>query len=91
MGALAYCTDVETLSEEALDVLHGVDTWLVDCFQYNEHPAHGWLERVLSWRERIGARRTILTHMGPEMDYDTLCRELPEDVEPAFDGMVINT
>nr|WP_294916781.1 MBL fold metallo-hydrolase [uncultured Neokomagataea sp.] len=89
LGDFAYCTDVETLSEEALAVLAGVDTWLVDCFQYKEHPAHGWLERVLEWRERIGARRTVLTHMGPEMDYATLCRDLPQGVEPAYDGMVI--
>lgn len=89
LGQFAYCTDVEMLSDEALGVLEGVDTWLVDCFQYNEHPAHGWLARVLEWRTRIGARRTILTHMGPEMDYETLQRELPDGVEPAYDGMVI--
>ncbi|QDH16145.1 MBL fold metallo-hydrolase [Swingsia samuiensis] len=88
-GAIAYCTDVETLSEQALDMLHGVDTWVVDCFQYQPHPAHAWLERVLEWREKIQPKHTILTHMGTEMDYMTLRAELPDNVEPAYDGMVL--
>jgi len=31
----------------------------------------------------------ILTHMGNEMDWATLRRDLPPGVEPAFDGMVL--
>ncbi|MEN3165995.1 MBL fold metallo-hydrolase [Gluconobacter sp. OJB] len=88
-GNFAYSTDVETLSDEALSLLEGVQTWVVDCFQYDPHPAHAWLERVLDWRERLGVKHVILTHMGPDMDYQTLCRMLPEDVEPAYDGMVL--
>ncbi|GBD55683.1 MBL fold metallo-hydrolase [Gluconobacter wancherniae] len=89
-GSFAYCTDVDTMPEEAIEILQGVDTWLVDCFQYDPHPAHAWLDRVLEWRSLIGARRTILTHMGAEMDYGTLCRMLPSDVEPAYDGMTLD-
>jgi phosphoribosyl 1,2-cyclic phosphate phosphodiesterase len=34
-------------------------------------------------------RRAILTHMTTDLDYEALKRELPENVEPAYDGMVI--
>ncbi|MFT8353638.1 MAG: MBL fold metallo-hydrolase [Gluconobacter japonicus] len=88
-GKFAYSTDVETLSDEALELLDGVGTWVVDCFQYEPHPAHAWLERVLEWRTKIRAGRTILTHMGTDMDYDILCKTLPPDVRPAYDGMVL--
>ena len=39
--------------------------------------------------QRIGARRAVLTHMHIDLDYATLKRELPEGVEPAYDGMAI--
>lgn len=88
-GSFAYSTDVEHLDAAALSVLEGVDCWVVDCFQYAPHVAHAWLEQVLEWRDILRPSQTILTHMGPEMDYATLCRELPRGVEPAYDGMVI--
>jgi len=86
-GNLAYCTDVVTLNEDALDRLQGVETFVIDCFQRRQHPAHGWLEQVETWRARIGARRTILTHMGTDMDWGWLQAHLPSGVEAAFDGL----
>ena len=38
---------------------------------------------------RRAPKRAILTHMNIELDYDALRRELPANVEPAFDGMVL--
>ena len=46
-------------------------------------------QRRLALAQRLGAKRGILTHMTSDLDYDTLCRELPPHVEPAFDGMVV--
>lgn len=87
-GGFAYCTDVVELLEDALTCLEGVDTWMVDCLQMKPHSAHAWLGQVLEWRDRIAPRRTILTHLGPFMDWAILERTLPEGIEAAFDGMV---
>ena len=37
-----------------------------------------------------GARRTILTHLGSDYDYETMSRELPQGVELEYDGMRID-
>lgn len=87
-GRFAYCTDVEHFPA-GLDALKDLDVWVVGCFQYKPHPAHAWLERVLEWREKIKPKRTILTHMGPDMDYRVLTASLPQGVEPAWDGMIL--
>lgn len=89
-GNFAYCTDVVELSEDALSLLEGVDTWMVDCLQMKPHSAHAWLDRVLEWRDRIGPRRTILTHLGPFMDWAEMQRMLPSGIEAAFDGLVFS-
>lgn len=89
IGTFAYSTDVVTLNEAAFDVLAGVDTWVVGCFQRTAHSTHAHLERVIEWSRRIGARRTVLTHMGPDLDWNWMTRHLPDGVEPARDGLVL--
>ena len=83
----AYSTDVVAFSDEAFAALEGVEVWLVDCLRYEPHRTHSHLERTLSWIERVRPKRAILTHMNHELDYATLARELPDGVEPAYDGM----
>jgi phosphoribosyl 1,2-cyclic phosphate phosphodiesterase len=38
----------------------------------------------------VGARRTVLTHMGPDMDWRWLQDRLPPGIEPASDGMTLD-
>jgi phosphoribosyl 1,2-cyclic phosphate phosphodiesterase len=86
----AYCTDVVHLDEAGLQTLTGLDVFVVDCFTRAEkHPTHAGLSQVLAWAERLRPKRTILTHMGPDMDYQALRAILPPEIEPGYDGMVI--
>lgn len=86
-GDFAYSTDVNALSESAFEALAGIDTWLVDCVRYAPSPGHSHLAQTLDWIEQVRPRRAILTHMGIDFDYDRLRDELPDGVEPAYDGM----
>ena len=88
-GRIAYSTDLNGLSEEAFAALEGIDVWIVDALRYEPHPTHPHLDLTLSWIERLKPKRAILTHMTWDMDYDTLVGELPEGVEPGYDGLVI--
>ena len=89
IGRFAYCTDVVDLDKDAWDTLAGVETWMVDCFQRDPHRTHAWLALVIEWAQKLGAKRTILTHMGPDMDWAWMMRNLPRGIEPAYDGMEI--
>ena len=88
-GAIAYSTDLVGLGEESLAVLEGVDTWIVDALKYGHHPTHASVRVALEMIERVRPRRAVLTHMTSELDYRTLSAELPEGVEPAYDGLVL--
>ncbi|MCH7862816.1 MAG: MBL fold metallo-hydrolase, partial [Proteobacteria bacterium] len=65
----------------------GVDIWIVNALRRHPHPAHADLPSVLHWIEALRPKRSVLIHMDQSMDYATLCRELPDHVEPAYDGM----
>jgi len=88
-GDIAYSNDVSALSEEAFALLDGVPVWIVDALRYKPHPTHAHLALTLEWIARVKPRRAILTNMHVDLDYRTLCETLPDGVEPAYDGMVI--
>ncbi|MFO0198800.1 MAG: MBL fold metallo-hydrolase, partial [Alphaproteobacteria bacterium] len=53
------------------------------------HKVHANVEQVLEWVRILQPRRTVLTHMGSDLDYGWLARILPPGVEPGYDGMVL--
>jgi phosphoribosyl 1,2-cyclic phosphate phosphodiesterase len=87
IGDVAYSSDVVDLPEESFEALKGVRVWIVDALRYKPHPTHASVERALEWIERVKPERAILTNMHIDLDYETLRRELPPGVEPAYDGM----
>jgi phosphoribosyl 1,2-cyclic phosphate phosphodiesterase len=90
IGAMAYSTDVVELDEAAFAVLRGVDLWIVDCIRRKPHVTHAHLAKTLQWIARVKPRRAVLTHMDESLDYATLRRELPDGVEPGYDGLVLD-
>lgn len=89
MGSIGYSNDLVNLDDRGFEILAGVDTWIVDAMRYAPHPTHVNLETALKWIERLKPRRAILTNMHVDLDYQTLIRDLPKGVEPAYDGMKI--
>lgn len=88
---IAYSPDVNDFPDAALPYLEGLDVWILDALRYTGHPSHLTVEQALSWIGRLKPKRAILTHMHVDLDYETLAGELPEGVEPAYDGLVITT
>lgn len=89
VGGFGYSTDVAVLDDAAFEALAGVDTWIVDCFQRQSHKTHANLAQVLAWTDRLQPRRVVLTHMGYDVDWAWLTAKLPPNVEPAYDGLVL--
>jgi phosphoribosyl 1,2-cyclic phosphate phosphodiesterase len=88
-GPLAYSSDVNGLDEAAFAALDGVECWIVDTLRYTPHPSHAHLALALEWIARVKPKRAILTNLHVDLDYETLRRELPAGVEPAYDGLVV--
>jgi len=88
-GGLAYSPDVSDFPEESLELLRGLDIWIIDALRYTFHPSHFSVGQALEWIDKLKPKRAILTHMHIDLDYATLALELPQGVEPAYDGMVL--
>jgi phosphoribosyl 1,2-cyclic phosphate phosphodiesterase len=87
IGNVAYSADIKDLPAESLDLMAGLDVWIVDALRKAPHPSHFNLEEALDWIGRIRPKRAILTNLHTDMDYADLVRILPKGVEPAYDRM----
>ena len=91
IGPFAYCSDVSDFPAETVAQLADLELLVIDALQYRTHPSHLSLSESVEWIDRLAPQRAVLTHMHIPLDYDRVARETPENVEPAFDGMVIET
>lgn len=89
VAGLAYSPDVNDLDATAQAKLQNLDVWIVDALRHTPHESHFSVKQALEWVQRLKPKRAILTHMTSELDYETLRGQLPDGVEPAYDGMQI--
>ncbi len=87
--SIGYATDFNIMTDDMADLYQDLDVWVVDALRKRPHPTHPQLSAVLGWVEQFKPRRTALIHMDNSMDYATLCSELPDLVEPGYDGLVL--
>ena len=89
-GDIAYCTDMNRIPDEEFAKLEGLEHFIINCVRRGRHISHFSLEGALEVAARVGARHTWLTHLSHQLPrYEDLLAELPEGVEPAYDGLVI--
>ena len=63
---------------------------LLGALRHKPHPTHFSVAQALEAAARIGARQTYFTHLTHDMEYARENAELPQGVELAYDGLVIN-
>lgn len=89
-GDVVYSTDTNGFPDASLPHLQGMNLWIMDCLRDGEAGGHANYKMAMEWIEQFQPRRTILTHMSHDLDYDVLRRQLPEHILPAYDGMYID-
>jgi phosphoribosyl 1,2-cyclic phosphate phosphodiesterase len=90
-GPIAYSSDVSHLDGDAFAALEGVKVWIVDALRYREHPTHANVDTALAWIAKVKPERAVLTNLHHDVDYEQLRAILPPGVEPAYDGMTIES
>ena len=90
-GGIVYLPDVQDIPEAAWGVIGTPEIFICDALRYDTHPSHAHLALTLDWLARSGAAKGVLTNMHIDLDYATLDAETPDNVAPAYDGMVLET
>jgi phosphoribosyl 1,2-cyclic phosphate phosphodiesterase len=86
-GNVAYCTDTNQIPPESMRHLQGLDVLILDALRPRPHVSHYSLQEAIEVAKRIGAKRTLFTHMGHELEHEATNAILPPGMELAYDGM----
>ena len=86
IGPFAYLTDCSSVPEATLELLAGIDILIIDGLRFRPHLSHLSIAQALAVAERLGAGRTILTHLSHDVDYGRHAPLLPTGTELAYDG-----
>ena len=86
---LVYLPDVFDLTPAARDAIKGCKVLIVDCLQFRDHGTHANFEKTMRWIEELKPERAVLTNLHNSLDFQHLDDITPQNVTPAFDGMVI--
>ncbi len=89
-GNIAYCTDMNCIPDSEFAKLTNLEHFIINCVRRGKHISHFSLEEAIEVAARVGAKHTWLTHLSHQLPrYEDLCRELPPNVLPAYDGLII--
>jgi phosphoribosyl 1,2-cyclic phosphate phosphodiesterase len=91
IGGFAYLTDVSEIPETSYPLLENLDVLVLSALRHLPHTTHMHLARALEEAARIGARRTLFTHIAHEMSHASVAATLPPGVELAYDGLELET
>lgn len=91
-GNIAYLTDMCLLQDDELAKLQGLDAVTLNCVKIQPHRSHFSLQECLDLFEKIGAKRSYITHVSHLLPCHSQFEEmLPPDVHAAYDGLVLES
>ncbi len=89
VGDVAYCTDVNAIPPESMELLEGLDTLVLDALRPEGHSTHFSLAEAVAVAEQLQPRQTYFTHVSHSLDYEATNSSLPANMQLAYDGQRI--
>ena len=83
-------SDVNKIYNKDLCYFKNLKFFIVDCLRFSKHSSHFNLDEVINLLEIIKPKKTILTNLHSDLDYNYLLKILPKNVIPAHDGLSLN-
>lgn len=85
----AYATDLKTIPTDSMDGLRDLDVLVLDCVRIKPHSTHLCLEEALAYIDELKPKRAFLTHLNHDILHGRDSRLLPENVQFAYDELVV--
>ena len=86
----AYVSDTNDLSIVKNKEMQNLKYLIIDCLKFKKHPSHFNLQESIFVHNSLKPKKTILTNLHYDLDYDFLLRNLPKNVLPAYDGLTLD-
>ena len=90
VNKIAYLSDCSHIPDRSKKYLNNLDFLIIDCLRYKSHPSHFNFDKAVLLSKELKAKKTILTNLHVDLDYNELKKKLPSNIVPAYDGMNFN-
>lgn len=90
MGKFAYLTDGNYIPEAEKKKLIGVRHLVINALRKETHISHFTLSEAITLIRELSPQKAYLTHISHQMGTSAeIARELPEGIQAAYDGLVL--
>jgi phosphoribosyl 1,2-cyclic phosphate phosphodiesterase len=89
IGDLAYLTDTNGIPPDSMRLLRGLELVVLDGLRFRPHPTHFSVPEALETIAELKPRRALLTHLTHDLDHSSVNADLPDGVELAYDGQIV--
>lgn len=86
---LAYVPDCSMMPDQTLEMIKGVDVMILDALRHRPHKTHLTVEDSVKLLQKIGAKRSYITHMCHDLDHEETEALLPDGMRVSYDGMML--
>ena len=86
---IAYVSDANEIYLKDLRYFKKLKYLIIDCLRIEKHPSHFSLNEIINLSNKLKPKKTILTNLHTDLDYNHLIKILPKNIIPGFDGLSI--
>ncbi len=86
----AYITDCSYMPDSSIKLIEGVDVLVLNALRYRPHITHNSISDSLDLIKRINPKKAYLTHMSHDVEHESLNKTLPDNINLAYDGLVLD-
>ncbi|MDF7798769.1 MBL fold metallo-hydrolase [Pontiellaceae bacterium B1224] len=87
---MAYIPDCNGIPEESFQCLENLDAMILDGLRPQVHPTHFSISESVEQLDKIGARKSFITHLTHNSEHHDLQARLGDAVTVPWDGMEVS-
>jgi phosphoribosyl 1,2-cyclic phosphate phosphodiesterase len=89
---ITYITDANFITEEEKEKIKGSEIIIVNALRKEEHISHFTFNQAVALMQELKPKKAYFTHISHQLGkYEDIKKQLPDWIEPAYDGLVIKS
>ena len=77
---IAYISDCNLIEKKSIKDLYGLNYLIIDCLKIDKHPSHFNLSDAINLINLVKPKKSILTNLHVDLDYEKLKKNLPKNI-----------
>ena len=86
---IAYVSDANEIYLKDIKHFKKLKYLIIDCLKFKKHPSHFSLNEIINLSNKLKPKKTILTNLHTDLDYNQMLKILPNNIIPGYDGLSV--